>query len=156
MSIPANADASQLMRIRAEELLERKGTGAPRQAGELAGQFAAMLEQLNGVGGGDGSDGLMASAAVGPVTGSSAIAHRLGIGAVSVFAQSGADEASGGQAYEGQAYEGQTPDLTAPDAQEAMQVVQSALQAESAPNFRWLTTLLTQGVPDGMKPGSAP
>lgn len=151
MSIPANADASQLMRIRAEELLERKGTGAPRQAGELAGQFAAMLEQLNGVGGGEGGDGLMASAAVGPVTGSSAIAHRLGIGAVSVFAQSGADEASGGQAYEGQ-----TPDLPAPDAQEAMQVVQSALQAESAPNFRWLTTLLTQGVPDGMKPGSAP
>ena len=150
MSIPANADTSQLMRIRAEELLERKGTGAPRQAGELAGQFAAMLEQLNGVGGGEGGDGLMASAAVGPVTGSSAIAHRLGIGAVSVFAQSGADEASGGQAYEGQ-----TPDLPAPDAQEAMQVVQSALQAESAPNFRWLTTLLTQGVPDGMTPGSA-
>ena len=76
--------------------------------------------------------------------------------AFSVFAQSGADEASGGQAYEGQAYEGQTPDLAAPDAREAMQVVQSALQAESAPNFRWLTTLLTQGVPDGMKPGSAP
>ncbi|KAA0684055.1 hypothetical protein [Roseomonas genomospecies 6] len=149
MSIPANADASQLMRIRAEELLERKGTGAPRQAGELAGQFAAMLEQLNGVGGGEGGDGLMASAAVGPVTGSSAIAHRLGIGAVSVFAQSGADEASGGHAYEGQ-----PPDLPAPDAQEAMQVVQSALRAESAPNFRWLTTLLTQGVPDGMTPGA--
>ena len=57
MSIPANADASQLMRIRAEELLERKGTGASRQAGELAGQFAAMLEQLNGVGSGDGGSG---------------------------------------------------------------------------------------------------
>ena len=60
MSILANADASQQMRIRAEELLERKGTGASRKAGELAGQFAAMLEQLNGVGdsGGDsGGDG---------------------------------------------------------------------------------------------------
>ncbi|WP_454016779.1 hypothetical protein [Azospirillum sp. Marseille-Q6669] len=150
MSIPANADASQLMRIRAEELLERKGTGAPRQAGELAGQFAAMLEQLNGVGGEDGGAGLMASSAAGPVTGSSAIAHRLGVGAVSVFAQSGADEASGGQTAEGH-----TPDMRAPNAEEAMQVVQSALQAESAPNFRWLTTLLTQGVPDRMTSGSA-
>lgn len=153
MSIPANADASQLMRIRAEELLERKGTGAPRQAGELAGQFAAMLEQLNGVGGEDGGAGLagvMASSATGPVTGSSAIAHRLGVGAVSVFAQSGADEASSGQPAEGG-----TPDMTAPNAEEAMQVVQSALQAESAPNFRWLTTLLTQGVPDRMTTGAA-
>ncbi|OYD80762.1 hypothetical protein [Azospirillum brasilense] len=148
MSIPANADASQLMRIRAEELLERKGTGAPRQAGELAGQFAAMLEQLNGVGGEDGGAGLMASAAVSPVTGSSAIAHRLGVGAVSVFAQSGPDEASG------QTADGHTPDMRAPNAEEAMQVVQSALQAESAPNFRWLTTLLTQGVPDRMTSGS--
>ncbi|QCO16694.1 hypothetical protein D3869_15410 (plasmid) [Azospirillum brasilense] len=151
MSIPANADASQLMRIRAEELLERKGTGAPRQAGELAGQFAAMLEQLNGVRGEDGGASLMASSAAGPVTGSSAIAHRLGVGAVSVFAQSDADSASGGPAMDGQ-----TPDLTAPNAEGAMQVVQSALQAESAPNFRWLTTLLTQGVPDRMKTGSAP
>ena len=153
MSIPANADASQLMRIRAEELLERKGTGASRQAGELAGQFAAMLEQLNGVGSGDGGSGLagvMASSAAGPVTGGSAIAHRLGIGAVSVFAQSGAEDASGGQSADGQ-----TPDMHSPNAQEAMQVVQSALQAESAPNFRWLTTLLTQGVPDSMKTGSA-
>ncbi|UKJ75848.1 hypothetical protein [Azospirillum brasilense] len=150
MSIPTNADASQLMRIRAEELLERKGTGAPRQAGELAGQFAAMLEQLNGVGGEDGGAGLMVSSAAGPVTGNSAIAHRLGVGAVSVFAQSGADEASGGQTGEGH-----TPDMRAPNAEEAMQVVQSALQAESAPNFRWLTTLLTQGVADRMTSGSA-
>lgn len=151
MSIPANADASQLMRIRAEELLERKGTGAPRQAGELAGQFAAMLEQLNGVGGvDDGASGLMTSTAAGPITGSSAIAHRLGVGAVSVFAQSGADKAS-----DGQTAEGHTPDMRAPNAEEAMQVVQSALQAESAPNFRWLTTLLTQGVPDRMTSGSA-
>ncbi|ALJ37379.1 hypothetical protein D9623_21855 [Azospirillum brasilense] len=149
MSIPANADASQLMRIRAEELLERKGTGAPRQAGELAGQFAAMLEQLNGVGGEDGASGLMASSPAGPVTGSSAIAHRLGVGAVSVFAQSDGDTASAGQA------ESHTPDMRAPNAEEAMQVVQSALQAESAPNFRWLTTLLTQGVPDRMTSGSA-
>ncbi|CAO3378308.1 hypothetical protein [Azospirillum argentinense] len=150
MSIPANADASQLMRIRAEELLERKGTGAPRQAGELAGQFAAMLEQLNGVGGEDGAAGLMASSAAGPVTGGSAIAHRLGVGAVSVFAQNGTDAASNGQSAEGQ-----TPDMPAPNAEEAMQVVQSALQAESAPNFRWLTTLLTQSAPDGMKTGAA-
>ncbi|MBK3732104.1 hypothetical protein FBZ83_101237 [Azospirillum brasilense] len=149
MSIPANADASQLMRIRAEELLERKGTGAPRQAGELAGQFAAMLEQLNGVGGEDGAAGPMASSTAGPVTGSSAIAHRLGVGAVSVFAQSDAGTASAGQA------EGQTPDMPAPNAEEAMQVVQSALQAENAPNFRWLTTLLTQSAPDTMKAGSA-
>ncbi|MFC5354906.1 hypothetical protein [Azospirillum himalayense] len=150
MSIPANADASQLMRIRAEELLERKGTGAPRQAGELAGQFAAMLEQLNGVGGEDGGAGPMAASPAGPVTGGSAIAHRLGVGAVSVFAQNGTDAPSAGQAAEGH-----TPDMQAPNAEEAMQVVQSALQAESAPNFRWLTTLLTQGVPDRMKTGSA-
>lgn len=45
--------------------------------------------------------------------------------------------------------------MRAPNAEEAMQVVQSALQAESAPNFRWLTTLLTQGVPDRMTSGSA-
>ncbi|WP_353860701.1 hypothetical protein [Azospirillum formosense] len=150
MSIPANADASQLMRIRAEELLERKGTGAPRQAGELAGQFAAMLEQLNGVGGADGAAALAASSAAGPVTGGSAIAHRLGVGAVSVFAQNGSDTASGAQSADAH-----TPDMTAPNAEEAMQVVQSALQAESAPNFRWLTTLLTQSVPDRMKTGPA-
>lgn len=140
MSILANADASQQMRIRAEELLERKGTGASRQAGELAGQFAAMLEQLNGVGdssgGGAGLGEIAAAAGV-----QAPVQHRLGIGAVSVFAQSTPDGGEDANAH--------TPDPptlnAAPKADEAMQVVQSALQAGNTSNdFRWLTTLLTQ------------
>lgn len=149
MSILANADASQQMRIRAEELLERKGTGASRQAGELAGQFAAMLEQLNGVGDSSGGGaGLGELLAASPVGGAPSVQHRLGIGAVSVFAQSTPDDGSTDNA--------QTPDPQAPNAapnmDEAMQVVQSALQAQAAPNnFRWLTTLLTQSVPEAPK-----
>lgn len=141
MSILANADASQQMRIRAEELLERKGTGAPRQAGELAGQFAAMLEQLNGVGD-SGSSGTGLGEVAAAATGApSAVQHRLGIGAVSVFAQSPPDDGAEGNA--------QTPDPRMSNADEAMRVVQSALQSGGASNdFRWLTTLLTQTGPE--------
>ncbi|MCW2243478.1 hypothetical protein [Azospirillum canadense] len=141
MSILANADASQQMRIRAEELLERKGTGAPRKAGELAGQFAAMLEQLNGVGDSSGSGTELGDVAAAATGTSSTVQHRLGIGAVSVFAQSTADDGSDANA--------QTPDPRMSNADEAMQVVQSALQSGGASNdFRWLTTLLTQTAPE--------
>ena len=146
MSIQANADAAKLMRIRAEEVLERKGSGASRQAGELAGQFAAMLEQLNGVGdSADSASGIGELAAASPVSGVASVQQRLGIGAVSVFAQSTPDDQPDGSA--------QTPDLQAPDMGEAMQVVQSALGAKASPdNFRWLTTLLTQTGPDAAAP----
>jgi len=143
MTMMANADATQLMRIRAEEVLERKGTGAPRQAGELAGQFAAMLEQLNGVGASGGAEPgeMMAATPVAPVP---AVQHRLGIGAVSVFAQIG-ETAEGAET--------QTPDPQPPNPEEALQVVESALKSSNAPNdFRWLTTLLTQGVPETPTP----
>ena len=143
MTMMANADATQLMRIRAEEVLERKGTGAPRQAGELAGQFAAMLEQLNGVSASGGSDPgeVMAATPVAPLP---SVQHRLGVGAVSVFAQNGAETESA---------EGQTLDPQPPKPEEALQVVESALKANNAPNdFRWLTTLLTQGVPETPMP----
>lgn len=146
MSILANADAANLMRIRAEEVLERKGSGASRQAGELAGQFAAMLEQLNGVGNStDAASGIGEIAAASPVSGVASVQQRLGIGAVSVFAQSTPDDQPDGSA--------QTPDLQAPNVGEAMQVVQSALGAQASPNnFRWLTTLLTQTGSDAAAP----
>lgn len=152
MTMMANADAAQLMRIRAEEALERKGSGAPRQAGELAGHFAAMLEQLNGVGGqadgglggGFGEGGAAGMTVASPVASGASLAHRLGVGAVSVFAQ-GDEPAEGADG----AY---TPDPQPPQPEEALQVVQSALNADSASNFRWLTTLLTQAVPETPKP----
>ncbi|MBP2313826.1 hypothetical protein [Azospirillum soli] len=139
MTMMANSDATQLMRIRAEELLERKGTGAPRQAGDLAGQFSAMLEQLNGVGASAGAEPAeMLATSVSPAP---TVQHRLGVGAVSVFAQS-VGEADGGDGA-------QTPDPHPPKPEEALQVVESALRANNVPNdFRWLTTLLTQGVPE--------
>ncbi|WP_448204215.1 hypothetical protein [Azospirillum sp. sgz302134] len=152
MSILANADANKLVRLRAEEVLERKGTGASRQAGELAGQFAAMLEQLNGVGASGGGTSAGEVGAASPVSALSSVEHRLGVGAVSVFAQSAPDDAGAGDA--------QTPDPQPPSPDDAMQVVQSALQAQSMPNnFRWLTTLLTQTgqpsseAPQAPKPG---
>lgn len=145
MTMMANADAAQLMRIRAEEALERKGTGASRQAGELAGHFAAMLEQLNGVGsqaGGDSDEAFAATPVTPPASGAS-LAHRLGVGAVSVFAQ-GDGQAEGIDGIG-------IPDPQPPQPEEALQAVQSALNADSA-NFRWLTTLLTQAVPEPPKP----
>lgn len=135
MSMMANTEAAQSMRIRAEELLERKGTGAPRQAGELAGQFAAMLETLNGVEGSGGEAG-------GGTTGAVSAAKpsiRLGVGAVSLFAQ---ETGQSGQQGDDQAQ--QTPDLQPQDPTDALHAVQSALQAGNGSNFRWLTTLMTQ------------
>lgn len=131
MSMMANSEATQAMRIRAEDVLERKGTSASRQAGALAGQFAAMLETLNGVGeaGAPGADG----AGVVPNAQPSV---RLGVGAVTLFAQ----EAGQGDAA-------MDPTAAVPDPQDpatAMQVVESAIQAGDGTNFRWLTTLMTQ------------
>ena len=131
MSMMANSEATQAMRIRAEDVLERKGTGASRQAGALAGQFAAMLETLNGVGEGgvSGADGT-------GVVPNAQPAVRLGVGAVTLFAQ----EAGQGDAA-------MDPAAAVPDPQDpatAMQVVESAIQAGDGTNFRWLTTLMTQ------------
>ncbi|MBP2231493.1 hypothetical protein J2847_004812 [Azospirillum agricola] len=118
------------MRIRAEEVLERKGASAPRQAGALAGQFAAMLETLNGVG--EASAAGANGPAVAPVA---QPALRLGVGAVSLFAQ----QAEGAEGA------GQGADIQPPNPDEgALQVVESAIQAGDGSNFRWLTTLLTQ------------
>ncbi len=131
MSMMANSEATQAMRIRAEDVLERKGTLASRQAGALAGQFAAMLETLNGVGEGgvSGADGT-------GVVPNAQPAVRLGVGAVTLFAQ----EAGQGDAA-------MDPAAAVPDPQDpatAMQVVESAIQAGDGTNFRWLTTLMTQ------------
>jgi hypothetical protein len=131
MSMMANSEATQAMRIRAEDVLERKGTSASRQAGALAGQFAAMLETLNGVGEGgtSGADGT-------GVVPNAQPSVRLGVGAVTLFAQE-----------EGQGDAAMDPTAAVPDPQDpatAMQVVESAIQAGDGTNFRWLTTLLTQ------------
>ena len=130
MSMMANSEATQAMRIRAEDVLERKGTSASRQAGALAGQFAAMLETLNGVGaGGTSADGT-------GVVPNAQPSVRLGVGAVTLFAQE-----------EGQGEAAMEPASMVPDPQDpatAMQVVESAIQAGDGTNFRWLTTLLTQ------------
>lgn len=134
MTTMAGGDATQVLRIRAEEVLERKGASAPRQAGALAGQFAAMLETLNGVG--DASPLSGGNAAVAPAV---QPAVRLGVGAVSLFAQQ-----ADGAAEDGQTPDFQTPDLTGQHPDAAHQVVESAIQAGDGSNFRWLTTLLTQ------------
>lgn len=130
MSMMANSEATQAMRIRAEDVLERKGTSASRQAGALAGQFAAMLETLNGVGeAGTSADGT-------GVVPNAQPSVRLGVGAVTLFAQE-----------EGQGDAAMAPASMVPDPQDpatAMQVVESAIQAGDGTNFRWLTTLLTQ------------
>nr|WP_295835052.1 hypothetical protein [uncultured Azospirillum sp.] len=131
MSMMANSEATQAMRIRAEDVLERKGTLASRQAGALAGQFAAMLETLNGVGEGgtSGADGT-------GVVPNAQPSVRLGVGAVTLFAQE-----------EGQGEAAMDPASMVPDPQDpatAMQVVESAIQAGDGTNFRWLTTLMTQ------------
>lgn len=131
MSMMANSEATQAMRIRAEDVLERKGASASRQAGALAGQFAAMLETLNGVGEGgtSGADGT-------GVVPNAQPSVRLGVGAVTLFAQE-----------EGQGDAAMDPAAAVPDPQDpatAMQVVESAIQAGDGTNFRWLTTLLTQ------------
>lgn len=131
MSMMANSEATQAMRIRAEDVLERKGTPASRQAGALAGQFAAMLETLNGVGEG-GTSGVDGSG----VVANAQPAVRLGVGAVTLFAQD-----------VGQPDSGMDAAAAVPDPQDpatAMQVVESAIQAGDGTNFRWLTTLLTQ------------
>ncbi|KAA0594770.1 hypothetical protein J2848_004604 [Azospirillum lipoferum] len=131
MSMMANSEATQAMRIRAEDVLERKGTSASRQAGALAGQFAAMLETLNGVGEG-GTSGADGSGVVPNAQPS----VRLGVGAVTLFAQE-----------DGQGEAGMGPASLVPDPQDpatAMQVVDSAIQTGDGSNFRWLTTLLTQ------------
>ncbi len=131
MSMMANSEATQAMRIRAENVLERKGTAATQDAGALAGQFAAMLQTLNGV-----DQGADLSAAGTGVVANAQPSVRLGVGAVSLFAQE-----VGGAA---DAQEGQTPDPTMPDPNGAYQVVESAINSGNGSNFRWLTTLLTQ------------
>ncbi|WP_207458042.1 hypothetical protein [Azospirillum sp. SYSU D00513] len=136
MSMLPTTDAAAQLRVRAEEALERKG-GASRRAGELAGHFSAMLEALNGVDAG-------ASASVAATSGNDAAAApavlpRLGVGAVSVFAQSGGDAAGA-----------ETPDAPAPDSGDAQAVVDSALGAGNPADFRWLTTLIVQS---GAQPG---
>ena len=136
-------DTASLMRIRTGEGVERREAGTPRPPGELAGQFAAMLEQLNGVDAGAG-DGAQAGAASLPIDAAGGTWLRapegdaatpcLGVGAVSLFAQSVAEE-----------------EVTVPlpaQPEEALEVVESALKAGGASDFRWLTTLLTQGVPE--------
>jgi len=131
MSMMANSEATQAMRIRAEDVLERKGTSASRQAGALAGQFAAMLETLNGVGESD------ASGAGGTgVVPNAQPSVRLGVGAVTLFAQ---EDGQGGAGMEPV-----SPGADPQDPTTAMQVVESAIQTGNGANFRWLTTLLTQ------------
>ncbi|CAO3438450.1 hypothetical protein [Azospirillum doebereinerae] len=129
MTTMANSEAMQAMRVRAEDVLERKGATAPRQAGALAGQFAAMLETLNGSGE-VSTDGVDATA----VTPMAQPTVRLGVGAVSLFAQEVGASGDGAQPP--------GPSPQPPDA--ALQVVESAMQAGDGSNFRWLTTLLTQ------------
>ncbi len=131
MSMMANSEATQAMRIRAEDVLERKGTAATRDAGALAGQFAAMLQTLNGV-----DQGATAGAGASAVAPNSQPSIRLGVGAVTLFAQ----DVSGSGAAQG----GETPDLTMQDPSGPLQVVESAIQSGDGSNFRWLTTLLTQ------------
>lgn len=120
-----NTDAAKLMRIKAEEVLDR-GTAASRSAGELAGRFAAMLEQLNGVNGAEGTEvaGLNATSATGPLPTERGVA----LGAVSVFAQSAEDMGA------------ESP--TTADGAEA--VVEHTLGTSTPLNVRWLTTLFTQ------------
>lgn len=131
MSMMANSEATQAMRIRAEDVLERKGTAATRDAGALAGQFAAMLQTLNGV-----DQGATAGVGASAVAPNSQPSIRLGVGAVTLFAQDvgGSNNAQGGE----------TPDLTIQDPTGPLQVVESAIQSGDGSNFRWLTTLLTQ------------
>lgn len=121
MTIPLNADTAALTRIRAEEALDR-GSAASRSAGELAGRFASMLEQLNGVEGGSGQ--ATAAAPVGRVSAE----PKVSLGAVSLFAQSGEAGADGSP--------------TAADGAEA--VVRHTLGGAPAMDVRWLTTLFTQ------------
>lgn len=134
MSMMANSAAMQAMRIQPGDGLDRNGATAPRQAGELAGQFAAMLEAMNGVSdvGVPTADRLDTIAAM-P---SAQPEMRLGIGAVSLFAQ----DIDGATATDA----GQTPDLPPQDPANLSKVVESAIQAGDGSNFRWLTTLLTQ------------
>lgn len=121
MTTPVNADTAALTRIRAEEALDR-GSAASRSAGELAGRFAAMLEQLNGVEG--ASDQTGAAAPVGRVSAE----PKVSLGAVSLFAQD--DDAAAG------------PSPTTADGAEA--VVRHTLGGAPAMDVRWLTTLFTQ------------
>jgi hypothetical protein len=136
MSMMANSEATQAMRIRAEDVLERKGTAATRDAGALAGQFAAMLQTLNGV-----DQGVTAGAGASAVAPNSQPSIRLGVGAVTLFAQ---DVGGSNSAQGGDAQGGATPDLTMQDPSGPLQVVESAIQSGDGSNFRWLTTLLTQ------------
>lgn len=122
MTTPVNADNAALTRIRAEEALDR-GNGASRSAGELAGRFAAMLEQLNGVAGTPDQTG--AAAPVGRVS----TEPKVSLGAVSLFAQGG-DAAAAGSSP------------TAADGADA--VVRHTLSGAPAMDVRWLTTLFTQ------------
>lgn len=126
----ATSDATAAMRVRAEQALDRGGAAASQSAGELAGRFAAMLEQLNGVtdaanGGGD----LESTSRVGPVT----TEHRVSLGAVSIFAQ----QAEGA----GVTAAGGTPSDPAAG---AAQVVASTVSSGRPHDVRWLTTLFTQ------------
>lgn len=158
MSGLTTTDPAQLMRIRAEEVLDRGG--AVRQAGELAGQFAMMLEQLNGVG------DELAATTVQPVSGLSngpaALEDRglrLGIGAVSLFAQELAGQA--GDAHSNDDMDGfpsfddilqpsgsfpGIPDDSSHSGNEAAHhIIQGLLSTDSAQNtdFRWLATLFS-------------
>ena len=135
MSMLPTTDAAAQLRVRAEEALERKG-GASRRAGELAGHFSAMLEALNGV-----DAGASPPAAAGPdaVGAAPAVLPRLGVGAVSVFAQNEGEAAGEG-----------TPDAPAASPGDARAVVDSALGAGNPADFRWLTTLIVQS---GAQPG---
>jgi hypothetical protein len=133
MSLLSNTDSAAQMRIRAEEALERKGTGAPRQAGELAGQFAAMLEALNGI---DSGKATAAATDAATALTSSATQPRLGVGAVSLFAQGGAGE--GGDAV----HRPGSPQGAAAN------IVESAMKTANPTDVRWLTTLITQVGPE--------
>ena len=129
MSMLPNTDAAAQLRIRAEQVLGRKGD-ASRRAGELAGHFAAMLEALNGVDGGASSSAPAPADAAGVVP---AILPRLGIGAVTIFAQS-----------EHRAAGGESPEAPPPDGDAAKAAVDSALGSGNPADFRWLTTLIAQ------------
>lgn len=122
----ANADATRSLRIQTEQVLDR-GAASARNAGELAGRFAAMLEQLNGVGSETVSapEGAASSSAVG-----GPLERRVALGAVSLIAQTTEE-----------------PDPATPagiGGNGAAQVVQETLAGAQPLDVRWLTTLFTQ------------
>lgn len=110
MTAMASSDAAAALRVRAGAPGDAGGPAKGQTPGVLAGRFAAMLEQLNGVA--EGASGTAATDGLsgGGQAGSTAVGGgeiRVGHGAVALFAQDAdgsalgstptAAEAAGGQ-----------------------------------------------------------